>query len=180
MALITSTQFETLTGETAPAEFDLLQDHALRTLEMFCGRAFESAWRTETVQVFADGIAYPTATPVHDASADTWTEDTITGLQPGWQQVSYEGGFGEYEDTNHPHPCPKQLALAVAFAVHTLASPASQTPGAFSSLKVGDYQVTMQAGRAVAADGHTVNAKLLPFAGIGGQALSLAAEFRRL
>lgn len=178
MALITSAHYQTLLGEPAPAEFDLLQDHAIRILELYCGRPLESAWHTETVQVFSDGVAYPSATPVTDTTGE-WTDTTIEGLSYGWQTISYEGGFGEYDDPNHPAPCPPQLAHAAAYAIHTLAQPVDQTLGAFSALKVGDYQVSVRDGQVIAADGLAVDGRLLPFASIGGRALSLASDFRR-
>jgi hypothetical protein len=123
--------------------------------EDYTGRKFELDIRTETVQVFSNGRAYPAAYPVSAVSAPSGaTHDTKSILVgtgnvfPGfpWQTqpystvVTYTGGYA-------PGTVPATLQQAIArLAVNLLTAAALAVPHGATSISVGDLSIGLGSG----------------------------------
>lgn len=179
--MLTTTQYQSLTGETAPASFSTLLPLVVSTLSRALGRHIQSAERTEFVDTYSDGIAYVSAIPVTDAG-DLYTDGRAiwTGRR-GRIGVTYTGGFAPF-GTNVPHVLPHDLAMAIALGVKTMAANTAQSvPTGVASLSIaGEYSVTLAAGVVMGADGITCPASLSELAPLGGACARLAAPYRRL
>jgi hypothetical protein len=183
--MISAANYTTFTGLTAPADLDVRVMQVVSALQLALGRWFESAARIEYVKVYADGVAYPLATPV-TASADGY-EFTPSEIELPWpvpcasQIISYTGGWAPYE-SGTAHDLPPMLAQAISWGVATMANPdLSVLPSGVQSLNIaGEFAVTREAGTIWGADGHPVPAWAAPIAHLGGRCVMLAAPYRRI
>lgn len=185
--MITSAHYTAITGEAAPADFLTLRDRVVARLESALGRKLTKATRTETLACFSDGLVYPSATPVLDATGYSFDADAIhTGRRsgPGRVTVTYTGGYGTHNSTASATnvPCPENLATAIAFAVRTLAAPqAAPVPAGVTSLNIaGEYSISRDPGAVIGADGELVPAALASIADLGGRCATLVSAYRRL
>jgi hypothetical protein len=179
--MITAALFTSVTGADAPADLTDRAAYVVARLEDALGRPLTYGTRTERCRCFADGVAYPKATPVHAATGfDTDGVAVYTG-QTGWVNVTYTGGYSSVTSTVAARRCPQQLAAAIAWGVHTLTTPADTVlPAGVESLNIaGEYSISKASGTVLGADGHDVPAALTVLADLGGRCATLAARYRR-
>lgn len=175
MSLITTTTYTAITGATAPGNFEALQTRVISRLSLLLGRHLTSASRTETITAHADGYAYPKATPITACNGYTFDTHAIsTGA--GRYEVTYTGGWTTTT-------CPADLAEAVAWGIHTLATGgtgAAVSPGLTSLNIAGEYQVAVAAGKVIGRDGHPMPERFAFAADLGGRCISGALRYRRV
>lgn len=195
MQLLTADQYETLTGATAPADFDDVEARVVAALEGALDRGLTATERVERLAVYC-GSVFPATTPLVAVTkvevpvrgdAGTWDEldvDWFDDIEIGvigasngeWVAVTLVGGW----DTD---TVPADVAEGVAWAIHTTQHPdpeaSTSVDGVLSESVAGEYSVTRQAGITVGADGQQMPAgapaALRPF---GGRAATLLLPHR--
>lgn len=175
MGLITTTTYTSITGATAPGNFETIQTRVVARLGLLLGRHIESAQRTETITAHQDGFAYPKATPITACVGYTFDQHAIhTGV--GRYDVTYTGGWTT-------STLPADLAEAIAWGIHTLATGgagAALTPGITSLNIAGEYQVSVAAGKVLGADGQPLPERYAFASDLGGRCVSAALRYRRV
>lgn len=182
--MITADQYEAITGDTAPDNFETRRDFAIRKLEAALGRKLRSAERTEVHRVTYDGWVYVTAAPVTACdTASRFGGDRIyvgRHLYGSEVSITYTGGYADYE-AGEDHDLPVELAEAIAWAVHTLENPQeAPIPSGLTSVNIaGEASVTSD-GREHGADGVALPAWASSLWSLGGRCAQLADPWRRL
>lgn len=173
--MITADQYASITGAPVPAGFDTLRDLVVARLEGALGRGLTSAERTEWMELYRDGIAYPWAYPVTACDTGQVRTTCIALGGPAREvEVTYTGGYTD-------ETCPADLAAAVAWGIHTLRNPVeAEVPDGVTSLSVaGEFSVTRTAGAYVGADGRELPGRwATPISDLGGRCATLAAAYR--
>jgi hypothetical protein len=173
--LVLTTTYAHVTGTPAPADYAELHARVVRRVEALLGRTLVAGTYTERLTAHADGCAYPSATPVTGCDRFGFDRFSVrTG--PGTHDVTYSGGFTA--DT-----IPYDLAEAIAWGIHTLASGGS-TPALAAGLSsvsiAGEYTATVAAGTTIGRDGHPLPERLGFAADLGGRCVSAALRYRRV
>lgn len=188
--MITDHQYEAITGDTAPDNFENLRDFAIRKLEAALGRKLRSAERTEVHRVTYDGWVYVTASPVTACdTASRFGGDRIyvgRHLYGSEVSITYTGGYADYE-AGEAHDLPVELAEAIAWAVHTLENPqAPPVPSGMSSINIaGEASAVRTAVGPNAGAEHGDDGIILPswasaLRSLGGRCAQLADPWRRM
>jgi hypothetical protein len=179
--VITADLYTAFTGAPAPAGFDALRDLVVARIEDAINRRLVAAERTERLTAYADGWVYPTAFPVTvcDDALEIDTDRIRIG-QAGSHDVTYTAGYDTYGD---PNGAPVSLALAVAWAIHTIRNPqpVELAEGITAMSVAGEFSVSREAGVRYGADGEVLPGEWArPIADLGGRCASLVAGFRRV
>lgn len=199
--LLTNTRYTEITGQSAPANFELLQSEVVGRLEEMLNRKLESQERTELVTADYDGLVYPKATPITAVEGDYPHDDisvqvgrpsgytSITGLFGSsvnvslggyaWGELTYTGGYTSAT-------LPAGLAVAIAWGVNTLTATISGTapqvtsPGVLSLDIAGEYRVEYAEGMTAGADGQPIPVRWSHLADLGGRCVLNALRYRRV
>jgi hypothetical protein len=180
--LITAEQYQALLSLPAPANFTTVERQVALRIESALGRPLRRGTFYEDVSTASDRIAYPKATPVIASTDGVVLNERAVRLpvQVTNTGIWYEGGYAPYE-AEDAHPCPFDLALAVAHGINTLLHQSQQGPDNVASMSVGgDYTVTLRADVRVGADGITLPNGLGVLADLGGRCAQLVARYRRI
>jgi hypothetical protein len=178
--VITSDLYTAFTGAPAPTAFDALRDLVVARIEDAIDRKLVAGVRTERLTAFADGWAYPAAFPVTACDAASEVEVDRIRIGVGTHTVTYTAGFGIYGE---PNGAPVSLALAVAWAIHTLRNPQTVelAEGITSMSVAGEFSVSREAGIRYGADGELLPGEWArPIADLGARCANLVAGFRRV
>lgn len=168
MPLLTATQYQAITGDTATPTLAQLTAGQSR-VETFLGRPVEADERTERCRIYPDGAVYPLATPV--TAAEGWTIDgpallstDILGFRSPWQSPGFSLveriGSSRYVDVTYtggwttddvPQPIVDALAWETYRYVHPELAPnpvtGSDPASGATSLTNGDVSVSYGNGR---------------------------------
>lgn len=179
--LISTDDYEALTGETAPEDFEALLARATAIANAALRRTLQKTEHTETLRVTREGWAWTKNYPIVDSS------DPRRLFFPRdrgrYRQVTYTAG---YTAETAPHDLKMGLAEAVRQLAATAAARSAENgvelPGHTSGYKVGDVSISFHAikdGKVVAADGEEIPAHLKPLAPLGSLAAELLWRYRR-
>lgn len=178
--VITAALYTATTGAPAPDDLEAQVAAVVVALEGVLHRPLVSQERTEWVNAY-DGCCWPKATPITDATGleHTDVEVRVGGNGVERVQLTYTGG---YDVTT----CPRPLAEAICWGVHTLVTPPPavasglELDGVTSLSVAGEFSVSRQGGVVYGADGKVVPASMGAAAHLGGRCLTAAAGFRRI
>lgn len=201
--LLTNTRYTEITGASAPANFEVLQDQVVSRLEEALNRLLVSEERTERVTSDYDGLAYPKATPITAVEEDLPFDDISVQVGRPYGYVYERGPYGSHVDISlggyawgdltytggyTAATLPEGLAQAIAWGVHTLSAAqagstvgGSTMPPGVSSLSIAnEYSVSLAKGHTAGADGYPLPERWTHLSDLGGRCVSNALRYRRV
>lgn len=159
--LVDPSQYGRITGDTTTSWADASQalTEAVRLVEETCKRTFSYGTYTETVDVWANGVAYPAASPIESVSSPSTAELRLGGVYvgafatlsdpfsplPAQSEITYTGGYHPFGSTQSP-ALPVKLARVVARIAYLMLHPnsvvGSGVPAGAKAAGVGDVSVS--------------------------------------
>jgi hypothetical protein len=177
--LVSASTYTAVTGTAAPSNYADLEARVVARLSAVLGRPLQSAERVEKLTANFDGFAYPKARPVTAVEGDYDFDEHTIRIGQGSALVTYTGGWTD-------ETVPADLAEAIAWGIHTVASGATVAgagplPAGISSLNIaGEYQVSVAAGMVLGRDGHPLPERWALLSDLGGRCVAAALRYRRV